>query len=70
MENIQPKPLHAAMARSCFSWNDGLLPAKDVQVEINHFIKLFEVKSRKEGIVEAVQAIGYVIVEKYDIKMA
>ena len=30
------------------------VPAKDAQVEINHFIKLFGVKSRKEGIVEAV----------------
>ena len=47
-----------------------VVPAKDVQVEINHFIKLFGVKSRKEGIEEAVQAIGYVIVEKYDIRIA
>ena len=31
----------------------AVVPAKDVQVEINHFIKLFGVKSRKEGIVEA-----------------
>ena len=46
-----------------------VVPAKD-EVEINHFIKLFGVKSRKEGIEEAVQAIGYVIVEKYDIRIA
>ena len=47
----------------------AVVPAKDVQVEINHFIKLFGVKSRKEGIEEAVQAIGYVIVEKYNIRI-
>ena len=48
----------------------AVVPAKYVQVEINHFIKLFGVKSRKEGIVEGVQVIGYVIVEKYDIRTA
>ena len=47
----------------------AVVPAKDVQVEINHFIKLFGVKNRKEGIEEAVQAIRYVIVEKYDIRI-
>ena len=40
----------------------SVVPAEDVQVEINHFIKLFGVKIRKEGIVEAVQASGYVII--------
>ena len=38
----------------------AVVPARDVQVQINHFILLFGVKSRKEGIVEAVQASGYV----------
>ena len=48
----------------------AVVPAKDVQVEINHVIELLGVKSRKEGIVEAVQASGYVNVEKYDIRIA
>ena len=38
----------------------AVVPAKDVQVEINYVIELLGVKSRKEGIVEAVQASGYV----------
>ena len=48
----------------------AVVPAKDVQVEINYVIELLGVKSRKEGIVEAVQASGYVNVEKYDIIIA
>ena len=48
----------------------AVVPAKDVQVGINHFIKLFGVKCRREGIVEAVQASRYVNVEKYDIRIA
>ena len=48
----------------------AVVSAKDVQVEINHFIKLFGVKSRKEGIVEAVQASRYVNAEKYEIRIA
>ena len=42
----------------------AVVPAKDVQVDISHFINLFGIKSRKEEIVEPVQASGYVNVEK------
>lgn len=41
-----------------------VVPAKDVQADISHFINLFGIKSRKEGIVEPVQTSGYVNVEK------
>ena len=37
---------------------------------MNHYIDFFGVKSRKEGLVKAVQAYGNVNVKEYDIRIA
>ena len=43
-----------------------VVAVKDAQVEINHCINFFGVKSRKEGIVEAVRTNANVNEEEYD----
>ena len=47
-----------------------IVAVKDAQVEINHYINLFGVKSRKEGIVEALRTNGNVNVEEYNSRIA
>ena len=47
-------------SRYMLQWQEAVFhgTVKDAQVEINHYINLFGVKSRKEGIVEALRTNG------------